>query len=75
MTKINPVSPNDFEQLWSMDLIDLKVDEGKKQMKFKLKIPRYKVNELTGNDEPEGSSLARFEPLDGAKNRKKEVPV
>lgn len=74
-TSIAYLSPNDFEQLWSMDLIDLKVDEDKKQLNFKLKIPRHKVNELTGNDEPEGSSLARFEPLDGAKNRKKEVPA
>lgn len=72
-TSIAYLSPNDFEQLWNMSLIELSVDKEKRKMTFKLKIPRHKINELTGNDEPEGSSLARFEPLDGAKNRKKEV--
>lgn len=74
-TSIAYLSPNDFEQLWNMSLIELSVDKEKRKMTFKLKIPRHKINELTGNDEPEGSSLARFEPLDGAKNRKKEVLV
>lgn len=68
-TKIAYLAPNDFGSLWSQNLIHAQFDQNKKTTKFQLKIPRYEVQQYTGNDEPEGSPLSRFEPLNGAINR------
>jgi putative transposase len=70
-TQIAHLSPNDFDQLWNNQLIEVQTSTNKKRKTFKLKIPRHQVKNITGNNEPEGSSLHRFEPLDGATNRNK----
>lgn len=56
--------PMTFWDLWEKGLIErLMVNEKKKQVRFKLKIPRYEVSliqegELAGMQEPEGSFVA-----------------
>jgi putative transposase len=70
-TQIAYLSPNDFDHLWRSNLIEVKNCQEKKRKIFKLKVMRHQVKQITGNNEPEGSSLPRFEPLDGAINRKK----
>ena len=68
-TKIAHLAPNDFESLWQKGLIHAEFNKTKKTTKFQLKIPRYEVKLHTGNDEPEGSPLSRFETLEGEINR------
>jgi putative transposase len=70
-TQIAYLSPNDFDFLWRKGLVETKTDQIRKRKVFMLKVPRHHVKQLTGNNEPEGSSLPRFEPLNGALNRKK----
>ncbi len=65
--------PADFETLWDKKLIQTTVDSKRRTIKFALKIPRHQIPQHTGNDEPEGSPLHGFEPLDGAKNPNKEM--
>lgn len=65
--------PADFETLWNKNQIQAKVDEKRRTTKFNLKIPRHQLVQYTGNDEPEGSPLHGFEPLDGAKKPNKEM--
>lgn len=59
--------PNDFEQLWAQDLIQMGSNIKRKAIFFKLKIPHHLVKQFTGNHEPKGSLSPDFEPLDGAK--------
>lgn len=59
-------SPNDFRQLWEMGLIEMTVIEKLRKIKFKLKIPYHQIKQLTGNNEPKGSSLLDFKPLNEA---------
>lgn len=59
------VCPNDFEQLWAQDLVQISSNLKHKTIRFKLKIPHHKVKQITGNHEPEGSLSPDFEPLDG----------
>ncbi|GAB1416426.1 hypothetical protein MASR2M117_18320 [Paludibacter sp.] len=67
-------SPNDFRQLWEMNLVDKKVNEKQRKIKFKLKIPYHQIKQLTGNIEPEGSSLLDFKHLNEAyKSTEKEM--
>lgn len=54
-------SPNIFWDLWKKDLVVKTVNEKKKKITFKLKIPHYEIYQHTGNNEPEGSSLLGFE--------------
>lgn len=65
--------PADFEMLWNKNLIQATVDIKRRTTKFDLKIPRHQLAQHTGNDEPEGSPLHGFEPLDGAKKSNKEM--
>lgn len=66
------LSPNDFQVLWSKNLIQMCSNVKQRKIVFKLKIPRYQINQLTGNNEPEGSSSLDTEPLDGAMDRKRD---
>jgi putative transposase len=65
--------PNDFEILWNQNLIQMSSNVKKRRLVFKLKIPRYQINQHTGNNEPEGSSLLDYESLNGTNNRKKQM--
>lgn len=67
------LTPNDFEVLWSKGHIQMSSNVKKRRIVFKLKIPRYQINQVTGNNESEGSSSHDSEPLDGAKESKKEI--
>lgn len=58
--------PNDFQALYELGLIETRIDEKKREIRFKRKIDPWLVKLYTGNDEPEGSLLPGFEPLDGA---------
>ena len=59
-------SPNVFKQLWEMKLIEMTVIEKLRKIKFKLKIPYHEIKQHTGNNEPKGSSLLDFKPLNEA---------
>ena len=59
-------SPNVFKQLWEMNLIEMKVDEKLRKVKFKLKIPYHQIKQHTGNNEPEDCSLLDFRHLNDA---------
>jgi len=50
-------SPRTFWDLWKQNLIEKKVNKKQRKIKFKLKIPYHQINQHTGNNEPEGSSL------------------
>lgn len=65
------LTPNDFEVLWNKGKIQMSSNVKKRRIEFKLKIPRYQINQFTGNNEPEGSSSLDSEPLNGAKESKK----
>ena len=54
------LAPKIFWDLWEKELIEKKVDEKKRKIKFKLMIPYHQIKQHTGNDEPEGSSLHDF---------------
>ncbi|GAB1415112.1 hypothetical protein MASR2M117_05180 [Paludibacter sp.] len=57
-----------------MNLVDKKVNEKQRKIKFKLKIPYHQIKQLTGNIEPEGSSLLDFKHLNEAyKSTEKEM--
>lgn len=58
--------PNDFEELFRKDLIQISSNIKQRKIVFKLKIPRHQIKQLSGNIEPKGSSSHDFEPLDGA---------
>jgi len=53
-------SPHTFWKLWKKDLVIKTVDEKTKKINFKLKISHNQINQLTGNNEPEGSFLHDF---------------
>lgn len=63
------LSPIDFWKLHNLGLIDKKIDEKKRRIKFKLKIPYHEVIKLTGNNELEGSSLLDFAKIEVNKKR------
>ena len=67
------LSPNDFEILWNLQHIQMSSNIKKRKIVFKLKIPRYEINQHTGNNEPEGSSLLDLKPLDEAKIETKQM--
>lgn len=67
------LAPNDFEILWGKQLIEMSSNIKQRKIVFKLKIPRFQVNQITGNNEPEGSSSLDSKPLNGAKESKKET--
>jgi len=69
-SSIAHLCPHDFHVLWEKNLITHIVDEKKRESKFKLNIPRHLIKQHSGYDEPEGSPLHDFEPLDGAKKSK-----
>jgi len=56
-------SPHTFWELWKKDLVTKTVDEKTKKINFKLKIPHNQINQLTGNNEPEGSFLHDFREI------------
>lgn len=62
--------PADFEMLLRKGLIRIQRDAKQRKIKFGLKIPRHKIAQYTGNDEPKGSPLHGFESIDGAKKPK-----
>ena len=68
-------SPNDFKSLWEMDLVEMNVDEKRREIKFKLKVPHHQIKQLTGNNEPEDCSLLDFKHLNVAykSNNQKDV--
>jgi len=51
------ISPQDFWELWNQNKIAMSVDEEKRKINFKLKVPYYHLHQLTGNNESKGSSL------------------
>ena len=57
-------SPRIFWDLWNLNLIDMKIEEKKRKITFKLKIPHSEIQQHTGNNEPEGSFLHDFEEID-----------
>lgn len=57
-------NPRNFWILWNKNLIEKKVDEKKRKIVFKLKIPHYQIQKHTGNNEPKGSSLLDFEKIE-----------
>ena len=61
------LSPNDFEQLWQLDLVRTSCNVGTRRLNFKLKTPYFNVKKLTGNNEPEGSSLLDFAKIETEK--------
>lgn len=65
--------PNDFEILWNQNHIQMSSNVKKRRVVFKLKIPRYQINQHTGNNEAEGSSLLDLKPLNAAKIEKKQM--
>ena len=65
------LTPNDFEILWSKELIQISSNIKRRKIVFKLKIPRHKINQITENNEPEGSSSLDSETLNGMKESKK----
>ena len=60
---IGYTSPRTFWDLWSQGLIEKKIDKKKRKIIFKLKIPHYEIQQHTGNNELEGSSLLDFEKI------------
>lgn len=68
---IDHLTPNDFEILWSKELIQMSSNVKQRKIVFKLKIPRHKINQITENNEPEGSSSLDSESLNGANESKK----
>lgn len=56
-------NPRNFWDLWKLNLIEKQVDEKKRKIIFKLKIPHYEIQQHTGNNEPEESSLLDFEKI------------
>ncbi len=60
------LSPRDFWTLWDLGHIDKKVNEAKRILKFKLRIPYHQVKQYTGYNELEESTLHDFETLDGS---------
>lgn len=54
------LTPNDFEVLWRLNLIQTMINEKRRKITFKLIIPRYQVKKHTGNSEPESSLSPRF---------------
>jgi transposase InsO family protein len=60
------LQPNTFLNLWNQNIIHTQVNEKKRQITFKLLIPRQLIKHYSGNDEPEGSLSHDLEPLDGA---------
>lgn len=65
------LTPNDFEKLWDDGHIQMSSNIKQRRIIFKLKIPRHQINQLTGNNEPEGSSSLDSESLNGTKESKK----
>ena len=61
--------PMDFWELYNLGFIDKTVDIKNRKIKFKLNIPYQKVKLLTGNNDPEGSSLIDFEKIERHKKR------
>ncbi len=51
------LNPRKFWDLWERNLITKTVNQKMRKIKFKLKIPYHKINQYTGNEELEGSSL------------------
>ncbi len=70
-SSIAHLTPNDFEALWNQEHIQMSSNVNKRRIVFKLKIPRYQINQVTGNNEPEGSSSLDSETLNGVKESKK----
>ena len=67
------LSPLNFWKLWQLNLIEMKVNYKKRNMKFKLKIPYQNVKQIMGKYESEGSSLhSPFVP-DEANKLKQEI--
>ena len=50
-------NPQDFWLLWKQNKVAMTIDEKKKKITFKLKVSHHHLYQLTGNNEPEGSSL------------------
>ena len=67
------LSPNDFEILWDLNLIQMSSIINKRTIVFKLKIPRHNIKQYTGNNEPEVCSLLDLKPLDEAKIENKQM--
>ena len=67
------LSPNDFEILWDLNLIQMSSIINKRTIVFKLKIPRHNIKQYTGNNEPEACSLLDLKPLDEAKIENKQM--
>ncbi|MCF6242201.1 MAG: DDE-type integrase/transposase/recombinase [Bacteroidales bacterium] len=60
-------NPQTFWLLWKQNKIEINMDEKKKKISFKLKIPYHQIYQYTGNNEPEGSSLLDFEKIENNK--------
>jgi hypothetical protein len=57
-----------------MKFIEMSVIEKQRKIKFKLNIPYHEFKQHTGNNEPKGSSLLDFKPLNEAvKSKNKEM--
>jgi len=50
-------SPRTFWDLWNKNLVKKTVDEEKRKITFKLKVPHNEIHQHTGKIEPEGSFL------------------
>jgi putative transposase len=69
------LSPRNFWDLWNKNLIEKITDYKLRKNKFKLKIPYDKINQHTGNNEPEVVPLHNISHRNGApiKNKKEMV--
>lgn len=61
--------PQTFWILHEKNLIEKTVDEHRRKIKFKLKIPYHQVAKYTGNNEPKGSSLPQNKKMKREKKR------
>jgi len=52
-------NPQNFWLLWKHDKVAMKVDEKKRKINFKLKVPHHHLHQFTGNNEPEAVSQVR----------------
>ena len=68
-------SPRIFWDLWKNNLVEKKVNEKKRKITFKLKIPYYEIHQFTGKIEPEGSFLHEDVSERNVNNKKKMIGI
>lgn len=68
------LAPLAFWELWNRNKIEMKRDEKRRKITFKLLIPYHEIKQHTGNDEPESCSLHDFfDPLQAVEKKSPSV--